>query len=76
MVKLNATELGVVFEKHSLPFALITKPEDLFVDPHLMATGGLAPVIMPDGSTTRAPLMPVVLGGARLGVRLNPPRIG
>ena len=76
MAKLNATELGVVFEKHSLPFALITKPEDLFDDPHLMATGGLAPVILPDGSTTRAPLMPVTLGGSRLGVRLNPPRIG
>jgi crotonobetainyl-CoA:carnitine CoA-transferase CaiB-like acyl-CoA transferase len=45
----SATELSAVFEQNELPFAPITRPQDLFDDPHLNATGGLAPVRMNDG---------------------------
>jgi crotonobetainyl-CoA:carnitine CoA-transferase CaiB-like acyl-CoA transferase len=72
----SAAELSAVFEQHGLPFALITKPEDLFNDPHLVATGGLAAMTLPDGRATHAPLMPLMLGGERPGLRLNPPLLG
>ena len=76
----SATELGAVFEKHALPFAPITRPQDLFDDPHLKATGGLAPITLPDGAragqTTLTVLLPLTLDGERPGVRLSPPRLG
>ena len=72
----SAAELSAVFEQHGLPFAPITKPEDLFDDPHLKATGGLAAMTLPDGRATHAPLMPITLGGERPGLRLNPPHLG
>jgi crotonobetainyl-CoA:carnitine CoA-transferase CaiB-like acyl-CoA transferase len=58
-----------------LPFAPITRPEDLFTDPHLQATGGLAPLQLPDGRPTRVPLLPLRMDGQRPGVRLQPPRL-
>jgi len=72
----SAAELSAVFEAKELPFAPITKPQDLFDDPHLNATGGLAPVRMNDGSMARSPLLPFTLGGERPGVRLQPPLAG
>ncbi|MGJ7511037.1 CaiB/BaiF CoA transferase family protein [Variovorax sp. GT1P44] len=72
----SAAELSAVFEKNELPFAPITKPQDLFDDPHLNATGGLAPIRMNDGSQSKVPLMPFTLGGERPGIRLQPPLLG
>jgi len=37
----TAAELSWTFEKAGLPYAPMAKPEELFDDPHLMATGGL-----------------------------------
>ena len=72
----SAADLSALFEANELPFAPITRPEELFDDPHLNATGGLAPVRMNDGSTSKVPLMPFTLGGRRLGIRLQPPLLG
>lgn len=72
----TAAELSALFELHGLPFAPITRPEDLFDDPHLQQTGGLAPLTMPDGRATQVPLLPLTLAGERPGVRLNPPALG
>ncbi|MCI1193596.1 CoA transferase [Calidifontimicrobium sp. SYSU G02091] len=76
----SAAELAALFERHGLPFAPIRRPEDLLDDPHLQATGGLADVALPDGADAgrkvKAPLLPVTLAGARLPVRLQPPRLG
>ena len=72
----SAAALGAIFEKHGLPFAPITRPQDLLDDPHLAATGGLAPMTLPDGKQTRTPLLPLMLDGQRPGVRLNPPKLG
>ena len=71
-----AAALGAIFEKHRLPFAPITRPQDLLDDSHLIATGGLAPLTLPDGKQTRTPLLPLLLDGQRPGVRLNPPKLG
>ncbi|MCE3272773.1 MAG: hypothetical protein K0S57_3170 [Ramlibacter sp.] len=70
----GAAELSAIFEEHGLPFAPITRPEALFDDPHLNATGGLAPLELPDGRRTKVPLLPLMMDGHRPGVRLDPPR--
>ena len=72
----SAADLSAVFEANALPFAPIVQPEQLFDDPHLNATGGLAPVRMNDGSLSKVPLMPLTLGGRRPGIRLQPPLLG
>ena len=72
----SAELLATTFEAQGLPFAPITRPEDLLDDPHLNASGGLAPMTLPDGRETKTVLMPVMLDGQRLGVRLSPPKLG
>jgi crotonobetainyl-CoA:carnitine CoA-transferase CaiB-like acyl-CoA transferase len=77
---LSAAELTAIFEKAGLPFAPIVKPEELFEDPHLQATGGLADVRLTDGDkagqSAAAALLPFTMDGQRLGVRLDPPYQG
>jgi len=76
----TAAELSTRFEQAGLPFAPIRKPEDLFDDPHLLATGGLAETRLTDGpragQTARAALLPFTMGGHRLGLRQHPPTQG
>ena len=72
----TSEELAAVFEREGLPFAPITDPQHLFSDPHLLQTGGLAPMTLPDGRATSVPLLPLTLDGERLGLRLDPPRLG
>ena len=80
LAQFTATEITAIFEGNGLPFAPITRPEQLFEDPHLIATGGLAPITLTDGpkagTQTSTPLMPLMMNGKRLGVRLNPPKSG
>ena len=72
----SAAQIAAIFEEQGLPFAPITDPQHLFDDPHLRQTGGLAPMQLPDGRATLVPLMPLQLGGKRLGLRLDPPKLG
>jgi crotonobetainyl-CoA:carnitine CoA-transferase CaiB-like acyl-CoA transferase len=78
-----AAELAARFERIGLPYAPITRPQDLFDDPHLRATGGLAPVTLPADASgagraidTRMALLPLTLDGVRLPLRRAPPSIG
>lgn len=63
-------------ERASIPFAPIAKPEDLFADPHLKATGGLMSTTLPNGVTTALPRLPIELADAELSIRSDPPRTG
>ena len=76
----TAAELIAIFDQAGLPFAPIVKPEELFDDPHLNATGGLAEVRLSDGpkagQTAPAALLPFTMDGQRLGVRHQPPTQG
>ncbi|HEX8756484.1 MAG TPA: CaiB/BaiF CoA-transferase family protein [Steroidobacteraceae bacterium] len=54
-------------EKSGIPFAPIGEPQDMFVDPHLGASGGLESVTLPDGTGTRLPVVPIEFDGERLG---------
>jgi len=76
----GADELAALMERAGLPYAPIRRPEDLYDDPHLQATGGLADITVPDGEragqTVKTTLFPITLAGRRLGIRLQPPRKG
>ena len=76
----SAAHLAQVFEDHQLPYAPISRPEQLFDDPHLLATGGLAEVVLSDGDkagqTAKTTLLPLRMDGERLPVRSNPPKAG
>ncbi len=76
----SAAELAALFEREGLPYAPIGKPQDLYDDPHLSATGGLAELHLPDGdkagATVKTTLFPITLAGQRMKLRLDPPRLG
>jgi len=80
LVNISAKEIGHIFESNGLPYAPITRPDELFEDKHLIQTGGLAPITITDGpragTESAIPLLPFSMNGERLGVRENPPRVG
>lgn len=76
LIARDAANLARLFEAHHIPFAPITRPEELFDDPHLKQSGGLATLTVEDGSQTAMPLLPVTLDGMRLGPRRAIANIG
>lgn len=79
----SAASLSSRFESAGLPYAPITHPVDLFNDPHLLATGGLAPMAIPADASgagkpinTHAALLPIALNSERLSIRTGPPALG
>ncbi len=80
----RAADLAALFERVGLPYAPIRKPEELLDDPHLVASGGLAPIEVPNdipdgarqGDTVQTVLLPMGLDGQRLPVRASPPALG
>ena len=73
---LTKAELMEKIEHLGLPFAPIGKPEDMFDDPHLNASGGLLDMELEDGQSAKLPALPVALDGDRVGLRLSPPKVG
>jgi crotonobetainyl-CoA:carnitine CoA-transferase CaiB-like acyl-CoA transferase len=73
---MNRAEIVAVLEKIGLPFAPITRPEDLFDDPHLTASGGLIDITLTDGTHTRLPALPLEIDGQRLPLRHDLPAPG
>ncbi|MEK9720098.1 MAG: CaiB/BaiF CoA-transferase family protein, partial [Quisquiliibacterium sp.] len=83
LAPMAAAQIARIFEEHALPYAPITRPQDLFEDPHLLSTGGLAPVsLSADASIagrqlhTHLALLPLALDGKRLPLRSAPPGLG
>jgi crotonobetainyl-CoA:carnitine CoA-transferase CaiB-like acyl-CoA transferase len=56
---LSKPELIARLQQGGLPFAPVSRPEDLFDDPHLLASGGLAATQLPDGRQTQLPKLPL-----------------
>ncbi|MCC6210522.1 MAG: CoA transferase [Burkholderiales bacterium] len=69
-------ELEKKLEAIGLPYAPITRPWDLFDDPHLNASGGLVEIRDPRGTSFRCPGLPLELDGRRLPKRNDPPAPG
>ncbi len=80
LARMDVEQVAKIFEDNALPYAPISKPEQLLDDPHLLATGGLAEVTLTDGEragqTAQTTLLPLRMAGERLAVRQNPPRLG
>lgn len=73
---LTKNELMARCEELGLPFAPIARPVELFDDPHLNADGGLLPITLFNGSTTRLPNIPLSIDGQRPQLRHDLPRVG
>ncbi len=69
-------KLVAELEKAGLPYAPITRPEDLFEDPHLTESGGLIELTLPNGDDTRLPALPIEFDGERPGRSISPPLPG
>jgi crotonobetainyl-CoA:carnitine CoA-transferase CaiB-like acyl-CoA transferase len=69
-------ELAGRLEAAGLPYATIVRPDELVHDPHLLESGGIAPITAEDGSATQTVLLPLLLGGRRLEARLPLPAVG
>jgi crotonobetainyl-CoA:carnitine CoA-transferase CaiB-like acyl-CoA transferase len=76
LAQYRAQELAVRFEAHGLPYAPITRPEELLEDPHLRESGGLVPLHLEDGREVHTVLLPILLAGHRPGARRDPPHLG
>ncbi|OAN56567.1 CaiB/BaiF CoA transferase family protein [Sphingobium sp. TCM1] len=72
---MERAELVATLERIGLPFAPITRPDELFDDPHLNA-GGLVDVTLADGTATKLPTLPLELDGERMQAGRDIPRIG
>ena len=59
-----------------LPFAPISKPEDLFDDIHLNESGGLLDIEIPTGGKTKLPAMPINMDDRRFDVHTPVPKVG
>ncbi|MWB77955.1 CoA transferase [Pseudooceanicola sp. 216_PA32_1] len=69
-------EVLALLERAKVPFAPVRRPEDLFDDPHLGATGGLIATELPDGTVTRLPRLPIRLSDSALAEVTSPPQLG
>ena len=77
MKRLGLFAAGVLFGTAAMLDGLAARVEAELGEPlTVVATGGLAPVRMNDGSMSKVPLMPFTLGGQRPGIRLQPPTLG
>ncbi len=73
---LTRAQAAAACEKANLPFAPITRPDELFGDPQLNAPGAMVEVSLPGGGTTLLPALPLEFGGERFGRRLDIPKAG
>jgi crotonobetainyl-CoA:carnitine CoA-transferase CaiB-like acyl-CoA transferase len=65
IARFSRTEIIAKLEGTGLPFAPIGKPEEMFADPHLAASGGLEQVTLDDGAVAQLPTLPITLGDKR-----------
>jgi crotonobetainyl-CoA:carnitine CoA-transferase CaiB-like acyl-CoA transferase len=72
----DIVELSAKLEAAGLPYAPIASPDQLLEDRHLRESGGMVPMQTAEGGTTDVVLMPVLMGGRRLGVQRPLPKIG
>ena len=72
----SCAEIAAKCERARLAFAPVTKPEELFDDPHLAMPGAMVGVTFPDGRTLPLPALPLEMDGHRFGLRHDIARVG
>ena len=73
---MSKAELMDACERAGLPYAPIVKPEELFDDPHLNASGGFTEITLADGRTVKTPKLPFEMDGRRFDAELDVPLPG
>ena len=74
---LSQEDLMAICERIGLPFAPITKPHELFDDPHLNKSGNLLNITLPNGKgQAQVPGLPLTLDGRRTEIRYDLPELG
>ena len=82
LIKYSQPDVETRCERANVSWAPVGQPKDMFVDPHLLATGGLLDVYVSrfgggDGKVVGLPALPIEFGGrARPGITRQPPRVG
>jgi crotonobetainyl-CoA:carnitine CoA-transferase CaiB-like acyl-CoA transferase len=74
--KMTKAEIIRKADEAGIPFAPISRPEDLFDDPQLNEGGSLLDVTLPDGRFTKFPKLPMYIENDELGLWMEAPRIG
>jgi crotonobetainyl-CoA:carnitine CoA-transferase CaiB-like acyl-CoA transferase len=74
--QMSKAELMDACERAGLPYAPIVRPEELFDDPHLNASGGFAEITLADGRRVKTPKLPIEMDSRRFGTELDVPLPG
>lgn len=72
---MTSAQVMTLCDKANVPFAPVSRIEDLFDDPHLNESGALVDVEIA-GRQGKLPRLPIRLGAHRLDVTRQPPAIG
>ncbi|MDA8542667.1 CoA transferase [Rhodobacteraceae bacterium] len=73
---MTQADLMAICERIGLPFAPITKPNELFEDPHLNQSGNLLNITLPHGrGKAQVPGLPLTLDGLRTEIRHDLPEV-
>ncbi len=59
-----------------IPFAPVTRPDELADDPHLLGSDGMVATELEDGRTVHLPKLPLQMAGDSFGLRHEPPAPG
>lgn len=65
VARYTRSEIIAKLEGTGLPFAPIGRPEELFDDPHLVASNGLERTVLENGAITELPTIPLSMNGKR-----------
>ena len=76
VLKYGAAEIIDLLAPKGIPIGPVGQPGDLFEDAHLNAAGGLLETMMTTGKTAKLPALPFTIAGERMGLRLDPPKLG
>ncbi len=74
--RMSKAQLMGAAEKAGIPFAPVARPQDLFDDPHLNASGSLAATRLPGGGAAKLPKIPLRMDGQAFDLRRDPPAVG
>lgn len=74
--KMSLEELRQRFEIDGIPYSPVSRPKDMYSDPHVLRPGGLVESTLPDGGVFRAPSLPVDVDGLPIGNAGNVPANG
>ena len=75
-ITMTQDELLETCDRIGLPFAPITKPHELFDDPHLNQSGSMLEITLSDGKRSHVPGLPLDIGGRRTKIWRDLPCIG